>query len=124
MNREEKLNKQIAASIANFHNSGAVHGDLKWPNILVKINNTCKIFFIDLDQSSFSPEFNIKGIHKDLIRFYRFGLQLGAEKWVKENFLPEYLSIIDNMIKKEINIDSIINKAETEWIKKGRQRFL
>ncbi|NWF98886.1 MAG: hypothetical protein HXY52_08145 [Nitrospirae bacterium] len=125
LKKEKKLNKQIADSIANFHNSGAIHGDLKWPNILVQANNnTYTIFFIDLDQSSFSTKFNIKGIYEDLIRFYRFGLQLEAEKWVNDIFFPEYLSSIDNKIKKRINIESIINQAETEWIKNGRKRFL
>lgn len=124
LDKEENLNKQLAISIANFHNLGAIHGDLKWPNILVQADNSYKIFFIDLDQSSCSSNFNLKGIYKDLIRFYRFGLQLGAEKWVKKNFFPVYLYYIDNEIRKKINVDRIINKAEIEWIKKGRERFL
>ena len=34
----------------------------------------------------------IKGIRRDIERFYRFALQLGAEQWVETEFLPEYVS--------------------------------
>jgi uncharacterized protein YdiU (UPF0061 family) len=121
-NRE--LVSRLAETIARWHLSGAVHGDLKWPNILVqKTPGTYVCFLIDLDQARMYSSPYIKGIRKDLERFYRFGLQLGAEQWVEAEFFPEYASFITDKIKPRINLDSVKNNATNEWIRKGRKRL-
>lgn len=120
----KELVRQLAETISRWHLSGAVHGDLKWPNILVqKKLGTYGCFLIDLDQARMFSSPYIKGIRKDLERFYRFGLQLGAEQWVEAEFFPEYVSLIRDKIKPRINLDSVKNNATKEWIKKGRKRL-
>jgi hypothetical protein len=118
------LVSRLAETIALWHISGAVHGDLKWPNILFqKKTGTYGCFLIDLDQARMFSSPYIKGIKKDLERFYRFGLQLGAEQWVEAEFFPEYVSFITDKIKERINLDSVKNNATKEWIRKGRKRL-
>ena len=120
----KELVRQLAETIALWHLSGAVHGDLKWPNILVqKKPGTYGCFLIDLDQARMYSSPYIKGIRKDLERFYRFGLQLGAEQWVEAEFFPGYISFITDKIKPRINLDSVKNNATNEWIRKGRKRL-
>ena len=120
----KELVRQLAETIARWHLSGAVHGDLKWPNILVqKKAGTYGCFLIDLDQARMYSSPYIKGIRKDLERFYRFGLQLGAEQWVEAEFFPGYISFITDKIKPRINLDSVKNNATNEWIRKGRKRL-
>jgi hypothetical protein len=120
----KELVRQLAEMIARWHLSGAVHGDLKWPNILVqKKLGTYGCFLIDLDQAGMFSSPYMKGIRKDLERFYRFGLQLGAEQWVETEFFPEYISFIRDRIKPGINIDSVKNNAAKEWIRRGRKRL-
>jgi hypothetical protein len=120
----KELVSQLAETIACWHLSGAVHGDLKWPNILVqKTPGTYGCFLIDLDQARMYSSPYIKGIRKDLERFYRFGLQLGAEQWVEAEFFPEYVSFITDKIEPRINLDSVKNNATKEWIRKGRKRL-
>jgi Lipopolysaccharide kinase (Kdo/WaaP) family len=120
----KELVSRLAETIALWHISGAVHGDLKWPNILVQKNpGTYVCFLIDLDQARMFSSPYIKGIEKDLERFYRFGLQLGAEQWVEAEFFPEYISFIPDKIMQRINLDSVKNNATKEWIRKGRKRL-
>jgi len=121
----KELVRKLAETIARWHLSGAVHGDLKWPNILIqKKAGTYGCFLIDLDQARMHSSPYIKGIRKDLERFYRFGLQLGAEQWVEAEFFPEYVSFITDKIKLRIDLDSVKNNATKEWIRKGRKRFI
>jgi len=124
VSNNKELVSRLAETIARWHLSGAVHGDLKWPNILVqKKPGTYGCFLIDLDQAGMYSSPYIKGIRKDLERFYRFGLQLGAEQWVEAEFFPEYVSFITDKIKPRINLDSVKNNATNEWIRKGRKRL-
>jgi hypothetical protein len=124
VSKNKELVSRLAETIARWHLSGAVHGDLKWPNILVqKKTGTYGCFLIDLDQAGMFSSPYIKGIRKDLERFYRFGLQLGAEQWVEAEFFPEYISFITDKIKQRITLDSVKNNATKEWIRKGRKRL-
>ena len=119
------LIRELAETIAHWHRSGAVHGDLKWPNILMQDNSgTYRCFFIDLDQARIFQKSSIKGIIKDLTRFYRFGCEMGAEKWVDSEFFPEYAAFIPDKIRGKIDFSMIKNKALKEWIKKGQQKIL
>lgn len=115
---------RLAETIAGWHLKGAVHGDLKWPNILVQENeNTCKIYLVDLDQSRLYPEPSISGIIKDLKRFYRFGLELGAETWVDAEFFDKYMEFIPDRIRNMIDPALIRNAAFKEWCRKGKKRL-
>ena len=123
LNIDKNILKQLAETVVTWHLKGAVHGDLKWPNILIQENNNeYKIFFIDLDQSRLYSEPYPKGIIKDLKRFYRFGLELGAEKWVESEFFPEYIAIVPDEIKTKIDLNTVKNDAVKDWHKKGGKR--
>ncbi|HMK48894.1 MAG TPA: lipopolysaccharide kinase InaA family protein [Thermodesulfovibrionales bacterium] len=118
------LVKKLAAAISQWHLSGAIHGDLKWPNILVRAENgVYECFFIDLDQAKICSRPNISGICGDIERFYRFGLQIGAEYWVETEFLPEYLSFMPAALRTEIDLTRIKNKSIKEWTKRGREKL-
>jgi hypothetical protein len=118
------LVRKLAETVAHWHCSGAVHGDLKWPNILIQDNGgTYRCFFIDLDQTRIFQKFSIKGIIKDLTRFYRFGCEMGAEQWVDSEFFPEYAAFIPDTIKEKIDFTMIKKKALKDWIKKGQRRY-
>ncbi len=118
------LVRKLAETIAHWHCSGAVHGDLKWPNILMQHKNgTYRCFFIDLDQAVMFRKPSVKGIIKDLTRFYRFGLEMGAEKWVDSEFFPEYIAYMPDTIKEKIDFTMIKHTARKDWIKKGQRRY-
>lgn len=118
----ETLAVKLAKTIAEWHSAGAVHGDLKWSNILMqKCDKEYRFFLVDLDQSKLYPAPSIKGIKKDLTRFYRYGLELGAEEWVDSEFFPKYISIIPDKIRSKIDLDYIKNKAYKDWHKKGQR---
>jgi tRNA A-37 threonylcarbamoyl transferase component Bud32 len=115
---------ELAGTLVRWHLAGAVHGDLKWPNILLqKGSGGHKFLFIDLDQTKIYPSPSLKGITRDLKRFYRFGLELGAEGWVEKDFFPEYLNIIPETLKHEIDLSSIKKASFEEWARKGKKRY-
>ena len=115
----------LAGTIAEWHLRGAVHGDLKWPNILVqRTGEGHRLFLIDLDQARIYSAPSVRGIINDLKRFYRFGLEAEAADWVEKIFFPAYLSFIPEKIKTGIKFDEIKKKATEEWIKKGSKRLL
>jgi tRNA A-37 threonylcarbamoyl transferase component Bud32 len=121
---DKELLKKLSCTLAEWHLKGAFHGDLKWPNILVqKSGSGYKVFFIDLDQSRLYSAPCIRGIKKDLQRFYRFGLEAGAEGWVDSEFFPAYRSLMPDAVKNRVDFDEIKQKAIKEWIKKGRKRL-
>jgi tRNA A-37 threonylcarbamoyl transferase component Bud32 len=123
MDKSREFAQALGKTIADWHVSGAIHGDLKWSNIIVQSNqNIHKFFFIDLDRSRLCSSPCIKGIMKDLIRFYRYGLELGAEKWVELNFLPAYLFTIPSKIRARLDAQEIKSKATKEWNQKHRSR--
>jgi len=119
------LLERLAGTIAEWHLRGAVHGDLKWPNILVqRTGEGHRLFLIDLDQARIYSAPSARGIINDLKRFYRFGLEAEAADWVEKIFFPAYLSFIPEKIKTGIKFDEIKKKATEEWIKKGSKRLL
>lgn len=119
-----KIARQLAQTIAQWHLAGAVHGDLKWSNILFQKNNEeYKFFLVDLDQSQLKPKPSIKLIEKDLTRFYRYSLELGAEKWVDSEFFPHYIGVIPDKLKTKIDLDCIRKKAWNDWVRNGKRKF-
>ncbi|MBI5632853.1 MAG: hypothetical protein HZA15_05180 [Nitrospirae bacterium] len=120
----EKLALALAKAIAAWHVAGAVHGDLKWSNIMLQRDaELINIFFIDLDQAKLFRTPKIKGIVKDLTRFYRYGLELGAEEWVNSEFFPAYRKMLPAAIINKVDLIFIREKASENWNKK-RQRNL
>ena len=108
----EKLAVVLGKAISAWHMAGAVHGDLKWSNIMVQGHaDLINIFFIDLDQAKLYSTPRIKGIMKDLSRFYRYGLELGAEEWVKSDFFPAYMEMLPAVIKNRIDLARVKEKA-------------
>ncbi len=114
----------VGKAVSELHMSGAVHGDLKWSNILIqKDAGEWRPFIIDLDQSRLHEKINFKGVIKDLVRFYRYGLELGAEEWVDTQFFPVYMSQLSDELKVKIDPAGIKKRAIDDWEKKGRRKF-
>jgi tRNA A-37 threonylcarbamoyl transferase component Bud32 len=125
LREDSRLLERLAGTIAEWHLRGAVHGDLKWPNILVqRTGEGNRVFLIDLDQARIYSTPSARGIINDLKRFYRFGLEAEAADWVEKVFFPAYLSFIPEKIKTRIKFDEIKQKATAEWTKKGRKKLL
>jgi tRNA A-37 threonylcarbamoyl transferase component Bud32 len=116
----EGLAKLLGETMARWHREGAIHGDLKWSNILVKYNGIGKkIFFIDLDPSRLFRKPSVKCIIKDLGCFYHDGCELGMEGWIDSVFLPVYMSFLPDEIRGKINPTEIKSIAEREFKKKA-----
>lgn len=116
--------EELAKTIARWHMAGAVHGDMKWPNILVQQSgNFTNYYIVDLDQARLFDQPNIRGIIKDLSRFYRSGLELGAEKWVEAKFFPAYMDIIKDNIRAGIDLAMVRSSALKKWYKKRQPRY-
>jgi tRNA A-37 threonylcarbamoyl transferase component Bud32 len=112
----EKISKLIGEAIARWHVAGAVHGDLKWSNILLTEDNEC--VFIDLDQSKYCPSSNIRGIKRDLKRFYRYALDLNVAESMSNEIFAVYYEKIPADMKKKIDFTLIKEEAAYEWMKK------
>lgn len=121
----EKLAVLLGKAISAWHMAGAVHGDLKWSNIMLQSNaDLINIFFIDLDQATLYSTPKISGIEKDLSRFYRYGLELGAEEWVRSKFFPAYMEMLPAVIKNRVDLVRVKEKAHKNWDKKGRREII
>lgn len=116
--------KNLAYMLAQWHLKGAIHGDLKWPNILVcNSKGNYKIYFVDLDQTRIYERPDLKGIRDDLLRFYRFAIELGVNEGIKKEFFDNYIRYVPARIQKNFDYDEIINNAHKKWIKKGSKRY-
>jgi len=119
------LSKDMAESLilelVSFHHNGFVHNDLKWSNIL--INNDCKVIIIDLDNVKQYKHFNKTGIKKDLIRFYRFALEVDSIKWIEDYFFPLYLNKINIDFIDDMFVRDIRKCALQEWEKYGCRKL-
>ena len=116
-----ELVSEVARTLALWHQKGAYHGDLKWSNLLITPERKCII--IDLDQSKLRSKPSIKRIVKDLVRFYRFGLEMKAESWVRDEFFPEYLQALKPLVLSGEDLEGHSSKARHEWEKKGCRTF-
>lgn len=116
------LAKELSRALSDWHISGAVHGDLKWSNILVtKAGNGLGCFFVDLDQARLFSRPDAKGASKDLVRFYRTALQVGAEKWLDEEFLPAYMEALPATFRSRIDVEAVRRIARREhFLKTGK----
>lgn len=115
------MGREVASLLARFHNAGAVHGDMKWHNMLVKnAGGAREYFFVDLDQSKVHKKIRLNGIKKDLTRFYRCGLEMNAKEWVENDFFSLYMSLIDPSIRGRLDLSSIRESARRQWRKKKK----
>jgi len=116
------LAKELSRALSDWHLSGAVHGDLKWSNILVtKAGNGLECFFVDLDQTRFFARPDAKGASKDLVRFCRTAFQIGEEKWFDEEFLPAYLEALPAAFRSRIDVEAVRRIARREhFLKTGK----
>jgi RIO kinase 1 len=84
------LNGALAHYVAALHNSGAIHGDLKWANILVHQKEN-QLWLVDLDASTICRRYlGPKGIARDLARFVLSGLEVGVDGAILAGFLDHY----------------------------------
>jgi tRNA A-37 threonylcarbamoyl transferase component Bud32 len=119
----DKIAALLGRAVAELHTAGAVHGDLKWSNILLQEQEgNTNIYFIDLDQSKLYKYPKISGMARDLARFYRNGLELSAEDWVTNTFFPEYLAMLSPQLRDTLDIDKIKDRAYKNWRKKGARK--
>ncbi|MFZ3071949.1 MAG: hypothetical protein WA162_01755 [Thermodesulfobacteriota bacterium] len=127
--------RELSRALSYWHLSGAVHGDLKWSNILVtkvtpfykgglggiKAGKGFGCFFVDLDQTRLFARPSAKGAGKDLGRFFRTALQVGAEKWFDDEFLPAYLEALPAAFRSGIDVEVIRRNARREhFLKTGK----
>ena len=88
----EDLFENLAAGIGDFHNSGVLHGDLKWSNILIP-EKGAKPLFVDLDAARITKRTDmIKKIIPDLSRFVLNALEAGTDQKTIQRFLLSYAS--------------------------------
>ncbi len=117
----EPLCSEIAETLAAWHQKGGYHGDLKWSNLLITRDQKCII--IDLDQSRLYSRPVLKRIIKDLVRFYRFGLEMRAEEWVRKIFFKKYAECLMPLVFSDESLRSVAEAAQREWEKKGCRTF-
>jgi len=115
----KELTSMFAEEIAKWHSAGAVHGDMKWTNILLKDKG---LFFIDLDGTKMKKKPDMAGIERDLARFYRGGLSNNAEDWVEKEFFPVYMEKVSPEIREKLDIRRIMDRAVRDWKRKGSRR--
>jgi tRNA A-37 threonylcarbamoyl transferase component Bud32 len=121
----EMLFRKLANTLAQWHLKGAVHGDLKWFNILVQKNRQdFSFFFVDLDSAELHTSPSIQGMSKDLRRMYRGGKEFRVEKIIETVFFPTYLNCLPEEIRKQIDVAAISRRASQEWHDKGRLLYL
>lgn len=121
----ETLFRQLAGTLAQWHLAGAVHGDLKWFNILVQKNGSDFLFsFVDLDRAEIHSSPLIQGMVKDLRRIYRGGKEFMVENLIETVFFPAYMGRLPEEIRKQIDVQSIFRIASQEWRDKGRLLYL
>ncbi len=84
------LIETLAMMVACLHDSGMVHRDLKWSNIMVHLKEN-KAWFIDLDTAKICRV--IPGpsrIARDMARFVLNGIEAGVHQSIIERFLDQY----------------------------------
>ncbi len=102
--------ENFARDLAIFHQCGAIHGDLKWSNILVD-NNRERYWFTDLDAAHYrAGHCNNKSIACDLARFVVSGIEYGYSAQIRNEFLTFYatcfghrFSEIHSLIEPRVN---------------------
>ena len=110
----------FAEEIGALHMTGVAHGDMKWSNILIDTSGEgLKVVFVDNDQASIKGRPLLSSIIKDLVRFYRYGLELKENALVDLEFFKVYLPLISEKLNTEGLKGSVVNKAVDEFSRKN-----
>lgn len=81
----EHYARGFVPAIARMHDSGTLHGDLKWGNLLVGRDD--RLFIVDLDSASVRRKAPAARVARDLARFFVAGLEEGlSRRWAEETF--------------------------------------
>jgi RIO kinase 1 len=115
------LSLVAAHSVAALHDSSAIHGDLKWTNILVDTKEN-QLWLIDLDASSISGGYlGSKEVARDLARFVLSGLEAGVDGKIVARFLGHY-ALRRNLKLKDIEgpMMNVLQKLRKRHEKKGQ----
>jgi serine/threonine protein kinase len=84
------LLEALARGIAELHDCGVTHGDLKWSNILVDENDN-SFWFVDLDSAKVHNHFlGPSRVARDLARFVLYGFQTETDGAYINRFIDEY----------------------------------
>ncbi len=106
---------QLGKTLAGWHLAGAVHGNLRWSNILLKKEGGgLRFFLVNLDRARLHGKPDVKGMIKDIVRFYRYAMELGAEEWVDKEFLPNYFASLAGDVRGKINPEVIRKMASRD----------
>ena len=74
INEEDKVQllRHLADLFGRMHRAGALHGDLKWYNILIRRSGSEWVpVLVDLDGGSIAPIFSARMALQDIDRFMR-----------------------------------------------------
>jgi hypothetical protein len=112
---------RVAGAMAKWHSRGAVHGDMKWSNILIRSSGD--VVFTDLERARCVPKPRLKGIRKDLSRFFRFALELDALEWTRMRFVSPYREALSPGVRECVDMQSILESARLEWAARGGKRI-
>ena len=118
-NEKNKLIRCVAVELALFHDRGAMHGDLKSSNILIKNANSSKpkVFFTDVDAAKFYKYLPWHLRIRDLARLYAalYPFMDGADA---RSFMRYYLKNQSEDINIRQLIVSVQDRAEKKiWQK-------
>jgi len=80
----------LAWKVADLHDSGTTHGDLKWSNILIHEEKN-ELWFVDFDGAKLHSSCpDCKAVARDLARFVLSGLEAGVDGILLARFLGHY----------------------------------
>lgn len=115
----ELLMRSVAKAIAKLHLARVCHGDMKWSNILaVKDGGGFNIVFVDNDQARIRKSISDSDIAEDIVRFYRYGLELKRESLVVDEFFKVYLPLISDKLNTKGLQGGVISRAVDEFSRK------
>ncbi|MDH4227976.1 MAG: lipopolysaccharide kinase InaA family protein [Deltaproteobacteria bacterium] len=112
------LAASLAKAVVAFHVAGAVHGDLKWTNILMLEGSGKKGFefcFVDIDQTRLCRSFDRKGAAADLTAFVGYGMRMNEREWVEGEFLPAYERELSSKAGQGVDMGLVVKTASARY---------
>lgn len=106
--KKYSLINRVACMLANLHNAGFSHGDMKWGNVLFcKLKNT--LYFVDWDGCKKTS--NIKFYQRDVARFIVGIRESGLNGELESLFLKSYMQQV-NALSDSAGIYRWVKKIE------------